>query len=167
MNKETLNITGISILVAGFLMLTNLFGLTNIHEPVIAAAAMTLFGFSVVLFSYKFGRETIMLAGIVFTIGVALLVVEEYEILSVNNVFLPTLFFAFGTGFVALYSENRKEFRLLFISASFFLLGILTVTLFRDFRLVELINQTGMFFVKFWPIILIIAAVAFFIRRRN
>ncbi len=167
MNNSALNITGLSILLAGFFMLTNIFGLTHINEPVIAAGVMVFFGFSVVLFAYRFGRGMIMLGGIVFTVGVALFVVEEYEILSVSNVFLPTLLFAFGTGFIALFTENRKDFRLLLIALTLYLFGILAVTTFKNFFLVEIINQTGMFFVKFWPVIVIIAAATFFVKRKR
>jgi len=148
-------------------MISNLIGLTDINEPVIAATVMILFGFIVVFFSHKYGRGIILLGGMIFTVGVALFVVEEYEILSVHNVFLPTLFFAFGTGFFALFTENRKEIRLLFIALTFYLLGFLSVSAFREYQIVEIINLTGMFFVKFWPVILIIAVVAFFIKSRK
>ncbi len=162
-----LNISGVSIFLAGFLLLTNLFGLTNIKEPIIAAFIMTFFGLSVVFFSYKFGRGVVMLSGMVFAVGVALFVVEEYEILSAHNVFLPTLFFSFGTGFIALFTENKKELRLLFIALALYFIGFLSVAVFRDYRFVEIINITGMFFVKFWPGILLIAALAVFIKQRG
>jgi hypothetical protein len=66
-----------------------------------------------------------------------------------------------------LFTENRKEIRLLFIALTFYLLGFLSVSAFREYQIVEIINLTGMFFVKFWPVILIIAVVAFFIKSRK
>jgi hypothetical protein len=164
LNSRFLNILGLSLLLAGSMMILNMFNITAFKNPSIAAVAMIFFSLYSTFSSKNIGRIYSFLNGVIFTIGVILFVISEYEILNTTSVFLPSFFVAMGTGSLMLFIENRKEKLFLITSLILFILGYFTISSLSENPLVIFANNVGISLIRYWPLIAIIFGVYYLLK---
>ena len=111
------SLVSISLILLGIILLLKYFGLVS--ADYFEILGFVLSGYSIIAV-YKLSgsgnKGGLFTAGVLFILGVSLIVVENYEILSPVKLFLPTILFSAGTGFALLFIDNYRERVFLIIS---------------------------------------------------
>lgn len=80
---------------------------------------------------------------------------------------LPTIFVAFGTGFLALYLDETRSRSFLYISIGLILPGIWFATFLKKTIIADWISIFSSMVVNTWPYLLIVIGIGSLIRARK
>ncbi len=161
-------ILGISFLIAGALALLRYLGIVSISNNQLYGTAIIFYSVPTVYFSLESGRrEKLVLATILFCVGILFFVKAYFEILETRGIVFASILFAGGAAFMLLFIENIKEKIFFFAALLMILLSYLSVTFFKKIGLFEAVNQIGDLFEIFWPAILLILGITIFINRKR
>lgn len=167
MSKSKL-VLGISFLLIGVFSLLRYFGVVSLSNEQLFGTAIIFYSLPTVYISLESGRrEKLVLATVLFCVGVIFIVKSYFEILDTRGIVFASILFASGAAFMLLFIENIKE-RIFLISALLLiLLSYLSVTFFKKLGLFETVNKIGDLFEVFLPAILIVLGISIFINRKR
>ena len=145
-------------LVLAFLL--KVIGIIDAGYPELGAYALIFYGIATVYISMgKSKRNVLFIGAVSFLIGVEVLIMSNYDILKLSNVFLPSIFFILGTAFLLLFIDDLSNKLLLIISAIFLIAGIFFFTKLGSFNLSNFLKSTLAITAKYWPIIIIVTVI--------
>jgi hypothetical protein len=167
-SRSNFGVLTISISLFGLLWLISEFGIFTIGFTGAAAIASIFYGVASIFFSMNTGERAIILLGsIVFIAGVILLVITNYEVLSLNRLLLPGLFTSAGTGFFMLFIENSKDKTFLITAAGAFLLTYFSMSGIIPGFMIKLSGSFSAVIYSYSPIFLILFGIMSLISARN
>lgn len=140
----------------------------NISYTELAGYALIFYGIGTVYISMgKKKRNLLFIGAVLFLIGVELIIVNNYDFLSLSNVVLPSIFFILGTAFMVLFIDDLSNRLLLVISIIFLISGILFFTKLGTFNFPDFLKSTLSITVKYWPVIIIVTALILLLKKDN
>jgi len=158
---------GLTLIILGILLLMKLFGIIKVQTNEIYGNMMLFFGITSVFFNVgKNRRGELFLGASVFMLGVLFHVLNNYDILNTNRLFLPSILFITATGFIILFLDNYKERSFLLVSIALYFISFFTIEFYSDFGIIRFANSTGFLILEFWPILIILIGVGIMAERK-
>ncbi len=142
---------------------------------IIGGAGGEIYGFilagygiiSVYILSGSGQKGKLFLSGVLFILGVLLIILGNYEILSPVKLLLPTILFAAGTGFALLFADNHREPVFLVISVVLLAAGIFASIYFNLFSTIQAANKIALVIYQYWPVIFILIGFSIILNRNR
>ena len=158
---------GLTLIVLGILLLMKLLGIITVKTNEIYGNMMLFLGITSVFFNVgKNRRGELFLGASVFMLGVLFHVLNNYDILNTNRLFLPSLLFITATGFIILFLDNQREKSFLLVSIVLYLLSFITVKYYSDYGIISFTNSIGFLVLEFWPVLIILIGVGLMVERK-
>lgn len=157
-----------SLMLAGLgvFLLLKYAGIVSASYGEIYGYAFCIYGLAAVyILSGTGSKGSLFSAGVMFIAGAALLVPEYYEILSPVKLFLPTIFFAAGTGFALLFLDDFREFVFLFIAAILLSAGVISAIYFDLIASIQFANDIARVIFYYWPVIFVLIGFGVILNR--
>jgi len=165
-NQKNKLLVSISLIILGFLLLLHYFGLIALQGGEIYGFILVSYSIvSVYILSGSGQKGKLFLAGVLFILGMLLIILGNYEILSPLKLFLPTILFAAGAGFALLFVDNFRETVFLVISLILLAAGIFTSIYFNLFGTIQSANQIALVIYYYWPVIFILIGFSIILNR--
>ena len=157
--------------IAVFLVLAvllKLVGLINSSYTELGSYALIFYGISTVYVSIGKNKRNLLFVGTTaFLIGVELFITSNYDFLRVSHLVLPSIFFILGAGFLILFFDDYSNKLLLIISAIFIVSAIYFFHRLGTFNFSNFIKSSLSISIKYWPVIIIIAALIIILNRNK
>ena len=149
-------------------VLLKIVGIINISYTELAGYALIFYGIGTVYISMgKKKRNLLFMGAVLFLIGVELIIVNNYDFLSLSNVVLPSIFFILGTAFMILFIDDLSNRLLLVISIIFLISGIFFFAKLGTFNFSNFLKSTLSITLKYWPVIIIVTALILLLKKDN
>src|SRR4030042_3203831 len=151
------NITGYTFITFGLIYLINPFNVINPDNYTVISILLMIAGISAVYLSFYSNRRAgVYLATITFLYGICLYVSNHYSIIGQNIIYLPTIFFLTGAGFIMLFIENMKAKAFLISGTILIFFSLLFTFVITSGYLLIFANRISGYILDFWPAVLII-----------
>ncbi|PKL84147.1 MAG: hypothetical protein CVV24_01315 [Ignavibacteriae bacterium HGW-Ignavibacteriae-3] len=162
------NILGICFLIVGILAILKYFGILIISIEQLMGTAFICYSLPTVYVSLGTGqRNELVLATVIFCIGVVYIVKSYFEILDARGIVFTTILFGSGAVLFLLFIENMKEKVFLISAGTMILLSYFSATNFKEWGLFKYANKLGDIFEIFWPVILLAFGLSVFVNRKK
>ena len=122
---------------------------------------------AVYILSGSGNKGGLFIAGVLFILGVSLIVLENYEILSPVKFLLPSILFSAGTGFALLFIDNIRERVFLIISIIMLAAGMFSVIYFDLLSSIQAANRIALVIFYYWPVIFILIGFSIILNRKR
>jgi hypothetical protein len=157
-----------SLIVLGIMLLLRYFDLITAGEEEIFGFVLTAYGIiSVYILSGSGKKGRLFITGILFILGVLLIVLGNFEILSPVKLLLSTVLFALGTAFALLFVDNFRETVFLVVSLILLGAGIFTAIYFKLFSTIQAANKIALVIFQYWPVIFILIGFSIILNRNK
>jgi len=165
--KNHLIITYLLVLVA-LSVLLKIIGIINISYAELAGYALIFYGIGTVYVSMGKNKKRMLFMGAAaFLVGMILSITSNYDFLKLSNIVLPSIFIILATAFLILFIDDSSNRLLLIISVIFLIFGIFFFTKLGTFNFSDFLKSTLSISLKYWPIIIIIAALILLLKKDN
>jgi len=165
---NNISLVSLSLITLGFILLLKYSGIITAGYGGIYGFVLTVYGITAVyMLSGRGNKGGLFTAGVIFIIGVLLLVLENYEILSPMKLLLPTVLFAAGTGSALLFLDSFREIVFLVISVILIASGISTAFYFDLFTTIQAANNITFVVFQYWPVIFILIGFGIILNRNR
>jgi len=162
------SLVSVGLVLLGAVLLVKYFGLVSAAYSEICGFVFCIYAIiAVYKLSGSGNKGGLFTAGILFILGVSLIVLENYEILSPVKLFLPTILFAAGTGFAMLFLDNYRERVFLIIAIILFISGILSAIYFDLLTSIQVANRIAVVIFYYWPVIFVLIGFSIIFNRKR
>jgi len=149
-------------------VLLKMAGLINSSFTELASYALIFYGVGTVYVSMGKNKKNMLFLGAAsFLAGIELFIIANYDILKLSHIVLPSVFFILGTAFLVLFIDDFSNKFLLAISIIFLISGVFFFTKLGVFNPHDFLKSTIFICLKYWPLLIIIAALILLLRKNN
>lgn len=162
------SLASMSLIFLGIILLLKYFSLVSADYSEIYGFIFCGYGIiAVYKLSGSGNKGGLFTAGVLFILGVSLIVVENYEILSPAKLFLPTILFSAGTGFALLFLDNYRERVFLITSIIMLASGVFSAIYFDLLTSIQAANRIAVVIFYYWPVIFVLIGFSIILNRNR
>ena len=130
--------------------------------------ALIFYGVGTVYVAMGKNKKRLLFIGAAsFLVGIEFFIISNYDILKLSHIVLPSIFFILGTAFLVLFIDDLPNKLLLAISIIFLISGVFFFTKLGVFNPHDFLKSAIFISLKYWPLIIIIAALILLLRKNN
>lgn len=161
-------ILSISFIAIGLLMLFRSSNLIAMENWQIAGYICWFYGITSLFTSIgKNKKGVIFFSSTIFLIGVLIYVTNNYEFITLQKLFLSSLLFILGGGFLMLFIDDLTQKIFLIISTIQFAFSVLSIQLYDSISLIRLANRISIVVSQYWPVLLILAGLGIMLNKNR
>lgn len=162
------SLVSMSLIFLGIILILKYFGMVSADYREICGFVFSGYGIvAVYKLSGSGNKGGLFTAGVLFIIGVSLIVLENYEILSPVKLFLPTILFSAGTGFALLFIDNYRERVFLIISIIMLASGMFSAIYFDLLSYLQAANRIAVIIFYYWPVMFVLIGFSIILNRNR
>lgn len=151
-----------------FSILLKIIGVINFNISEIIGYALIFYGISQVYILFgSLQKFKLFYNTFIFLAGIFLFLINNFEFVKNSQLIIPSIFFIFSISFLMVFIENFSNKTALLFSIIFLLCGLLYTIFTGSPKLITFLNSIGKVFLKYLPLLLIIAGIIFLISRNK
>ena len=154
-----------------FLILAIIFkviGLLHIENEELLAYTFVFYGISSVYLSMGQDKKfRVFLGTVVFLTGIVFFIINNFDIISLTKIILPSIILILGAGCFMLYMDNTNDKAILYVSLFLILVGLVYSISIGSMKPGYFIYSAYQVILKYWIIIIIALIIFTAIKREN
>lgn len=168
MNRTQKIVLGFIVTMLGILSLVKSTGITQVNFEDNLYYLLQFIGLVFVFTSMgKNKRGILFLGSVLFMWGVIWFVKDNYEILNLTKIVIPSILISIGAGFFLLYIDNLKESIFLVLSLVLFGVTILFILFTKDHPVILTADRVALNILGFWPVLIALVGIGLLLNRNG
>jgi len=158
----------LSLIVLGFVLLLKLVGEVTAPYVNIYGNMFLFYGIVSVFMNMGKQRKGSLFVGVLsFMVGVLVYIMNHFNMMTTNQIILPSIFFAFSSAFLFLFIDDFSEKTFLYISLLLILAGYLSIPFYGSSELIKFSASISRTILSQWEYLLIIIGIGVLTDRRG